>query len=300
MPQFRTPSQSEYQNSEPRDEEDYEYCRGTRSGAPSPDGTASPVSEDELDLLLPATPTKVASLSSSEGQQSTFWSNPLRKRRSSSRTGRSRRRSKLQHRRRNTPPVNPMKPMNPIMRTFLDRGGEQERSRRASTIPQSLPYRMPHNSLEDLTPSTMKTPQPAPPSQSDWNTLFPAIADQVSSSKVYHITAAYRSRSVGDTAHYSKKRIDTFGIWNSLAAAQEAAERCSQLPSFQKCVVVFKMRLLSDGTVESDQDQPISTVPPRLSDDGSRNVVTIEIVEYSSYSEGMVPKRRAKSETGEH
>jgi hypothetical protein len=169
------------------------------------------------------------------------------------------------------------------MRAFLARGAEHEVSRPASEAQITLPYQNPNNSPETPVASTPATvPADSLAHEPSLDSPFLVIADRASSSNVYHVTATYYPIESRIADQHSSKRIDTFGIWKSFSAAREAAEHCSQLPMFRESAVTIKTWPLS-GTMERYHDRTLDGEAQDLPSDDVRDVVKIEIVEYSSY-----------------
>lgn len=261
-----------------------EYDRSIRSEAPSPD--ERPQSNDEDDLDLPRAPSPahiVASTASFGGRQPVLPSGaaarpPRPSRSGRSRRGRTRRRRQHNTRRRSTPSM---------MRSFLARGAEQERCHPASEAQRALSYQNPNNSPETPVANTPAT-VPADNLDQDFSldSSFDIIADRALSSNVYHVTATYYPKDSRIADQHSSKRIDTFGIWRSFSAAREAAEQCSQLPMFRESVVTIKTRPLSSTMEESYHDRTLDGEAQDLPSNNVRDIVEIEIVEYSSYVGG--------------
>lgn len=160
----------------------YPLCHLCRTETPIP-GERSTTGQKEEHALPPVIPIPQPTASNSPGEREASraaiqasWDPP-----ESSQQVRGRRHHRRQARTRDTPP---------IMAAFLARGAEQERARQASARPQSLPYRGPNPSFEDvpLTPAksreettagssaTLNTPDtPNDPTTSGTSTISPAV-----------------------------------------------------------------------------------------------------------------------------
>lgn len=162
-----------------------------------------------------------------------------------------------------------------MMLAFLAEGAEQEKARRAGREPREVAHRGPHPPLGAVSTSlaTLSTtappvdpPTPSAPASSSTPALFTHggpgetnrklhsdpfqwnIPDTASGPPFFHVTATWNARQGGAYEQVGAEYTINIGYWNSLSAAQVAAEKVSRFPKFKQCPKIMKIiRIGPDG-----------------------------------------------------